>query len=393
MLTADQILLDIINHSSPTIEECIAKRDCRVLRSIASAIQGPNFITDNQSRLLLKIIRDNREKLDRINSDLEDMLKMPTWSKDFRQVDRTKKFYIGNIDHTHHLVVEFAFSSAIRKTLTALSTKVSGLIQSANGRVYFADLTEKNIVVLVDTLTALEFDIEEKIQDFYKTIKSWSEADVRNQFRIDTITHPNFQKQLIEDLGVETQIDKNIINDRSVRYHFFTEKSEKIPENLTEKIANRTSSRVWADRKTVSLEDIFETLVELKRFPALVVFDSFDNKKCLADLQLVSETLENFRFFDDVGIYFRLNSDPIGKEFNQMIADKNYNVQLTSNTKVVGVANGKIPKFLLKTNWKPMSVISIGKGLQNNKTSVYANCCDLNIAWTDAEPIVFNTSI
>jgi menaquinone-dependent protoporphyrinogen IX oxidase len=60
---------------------------------------------------------------------------------------------------------------------------------------------------------------------------------------------------------------------------------------------------------------------------------------------------------------------------------------LTPDTKIVGVQSGKIPKFLLKNDWKPMSVISIGNTLRHNKTAVYANCCDLVISYTDKEPL------
>ena len=103
---------------------------------------------------------------------------------------------------------------------------------------------------------------------------------------------------------------------------------------------------------------------------------------------MCNSSSEKFGIFKDVGIYFRLSNVGAGKDFNQLIATKSYNCQLDSNTKIVGVANGKIPKFLLKTPWRPMSVISIGKSLQNNKTSAYTNRCDLIINWTDNEPII-----
>jgi hypothetical protein len=54
----------------------------------------------------------------------------------------------------------------------------------------------------------------------------------------------------------------------------------------------------------------------------------------------------------------------------------------------VGIQNGKIPKFLVKNEWKPMCVIGIGTPLRNSKTAVYSNNCDLIISYTDKEPIV-----
>ena len=54
----------------------------------------------------------------------------------------------------------------------------------------------------------------------------------------------------------------------------------------------------------------------------------------------------------------------------------------------MGVQTGKIPKFLLKTDWKPMSVLSLGATLRHSKTAVYASCCDLILTYSDAEPIM-----
>ena len=166
------------------------------------------------------------------------------------------------------------------------------------------------------------------------------------------------------------------------------EKNGKIPENLTETIAARTTRQVWLNKNETDLSDIISSLRSLKRFPLLVIFDSNDQKKCLEELSNLSEILEKNGIVNNVGIYFRQGNDGVGKEFNQLIANKKYNAQLDNTTQIVGIASGKIPKFLLKTDWKPMSVISIGKLLQHNKTSVYANCCDLIINWSDTQPIV-----
>lgn len=389
MITVDQLLLKIVNFTAPTIEELLPARDSKVLRSLATTITGPRFITENQSRLLLKIFKEHQPKFKEFQSELELVLNAPTWSKLFRPVDTTKKLYISTAnDGISLLTLEFAFSSSLRKTLAANNKLISGLVQVTPARIYHADLTEKNIVTLVELLKPLDFEIEEKIQDFYKTIKSWSENEVKNQFLLTTITHTNFQKQITADLGIETAIDNNVIADRSNRYQYFTEKSGKKPENLTEQLATRNATKCWVNKKEVTLDQLIQSVNELKRFPLLVVFDVYDPKKCLEELKNLEVSLENNRIYDGVGIYFRLENNPTGKEFNQLIADKGYNSQLDINTKVVGVQSGKIPKFLLKTDWKPMSVISIGNPLRHSKTAVYANCCDLIIAYTDNEPII-----
>lgn len=388
MTTVDQILIQIVNYPSTAIEELVSKRDARILRSMASAIVSSKFLTENQSKLLLSILRENQEKLKLVNDELIELLQTPSWSKAFRMFEQTKKLYISTVNDELTLTVEISYSSALAKEIVNISKSVLGMSASHAGKIYYADLTEKNIVTLVSRLQKLDFEIDQKIQNYYKTIHAWAESEIRDQFKIDTITHDNFQKQITNDLGIHTPIDQNIINDRSLRYQYFSEKSEKIPENLTETIATRLTRQVWLNKTETKLSDIVNSLRVLKRFPLLVIFDSNDQKKCLEELTNLSKMLEKNGIVDGVGIYFRLENNGVGKEFNQLIANKKYNSQLDSTTPVVGIASGKIPKFLLKTAWKPMSVISIGRLLQHNKTSVYANCCDLIINWSDTQPIV-----
>jgi len=389
MITIDQILLDIVNNTNPTVEEYLLKRDARVLRSLASIILNSTFITENQGRLLLKIIRDNQEKIPFLSEEIKESVASPSWSKIFRQVEIVKKFYITpQPDGDSCLTVEFTFSSPIRKTLQAISKSVSNLVQISNGKIYTADLTEKNIVALVEALEPYDFVTDEKIQNYYTTIKSWSREEVQKQFLITNIVYPNFQKQITADLGIDTAIDESIIIDRSMRYQYFYENTEKNTENLTDYIALRASSKLWIDKNKYSVSQVIESLVSLKRFPLLVVFDSYTPKKCLDELTILSESLKDYGIYDNVGIYFRLDNNDNGKEFNQYIANNSYNCQLDLDTRVVGVQTGKIPKFLLKTDWKPMSVLSLGATLRHSKTAVYASCCDLILTYSDAEPIM-----
>ena len=388
MTTVDQILLDIVNNTNPTVEEYLLKRDAKVLRSLASIITSTSFITENQSRLLLKIIRDNQEKIPVLSDEMKESLASPIWSKMFRQIEIVKKLFISTIDNDPCITIEFTFSSPIRKALVEVSKKVSNLTQVANGKIYSADLTEKNIVALVEALEPFNFIIDEKIQNYYKTIKSWDGSEVQKQFLITNIVYPNFQKHITADLGIDTAIDENVIIDRSMRYQYFYENSGKTPENLTELIASRKNAKMWIDRNKYRFDQVIASLIDLKRFPLLVVFDSYAPKKCLDELVLLSENLKDFGIYENIGIYFRLDNTDGGKEFNQYIANNSYNCQLDSTTKIVGVQSGKIPKFLLKTDWKPMSVISLGNQLRHSKTAVYANSCDLIISYSESEPIM-----
>ena len=389
MNNIDQILTFLAVQTDPEIEKYLSKRDAQVLRSLAKIVSSPNFITENQGRLVMKILRENYEKIPFLQHEISVVLAAPRWSKSFRQVEVIKKMSIStNYTGDQHLVIEFTFSSAIRKILQELSKNLTGVTASQSGKEYYADLTEKNIVHLVDALLPHGFSIDEKLQNFYDTIKSWSKSETEQQFYLTNITHQTFQKNITADLGLETAIDQCVVIDRSMRYQYFYENTKKTPENLTENIAARTTTRVWVDKNNYSVDQIIESLVTLKRFPLLAVFDSHNTTQCLEELEILTKSLEKFGISDNIGIYFRLDSNAGGKDFNQFIADNKLNCQLVNSTKIVGVQSAKIPKFLLKTDWKPKSVISFGNHLRHSKTAVYANCCDLIITYTTTEPII-----
>ena len=391
MITVDNLLLQIVNFTSPTIEEQIQSKDSRVLRSLATSVISHVFITENQSNLLLKILRENQKKLKFFGDEIATVLASPQWSRDFRQVEQVRKMYISkNEDNEPGIQIEFTYNSEIRKILQNLTKKVENLNQAVPGKMFTADLTEQNIVFLVEALDPLEFDIVDSIRNHYTTIKSWSKLNFDHQFLLTSITNQNFHKAITADLGIETPLDQSIINDRSVRYQYLTETAKNPGETLVEYVANRPNTRLWVDKAQHSLTAILESLVYLKRIPVMVVFDNTTESKSLENLELLSNALKDVGIFDDVGIYFRLQNTDVGRKFNQLIAANSYNSKLDSTTKIAGVQGGKIPKFFLTNTWRPMSVIAIDTrmGLRHGKTSVYTNCCDLIIEHSDEASIL-----
>jgi hypothetical protein len=390
MITVDDLLIKIVNNSSPTIEELINAKDARVLRSLASSIGSNFFITENQSRLLVKILRENTKKMPDFSEDITTSLSSPIWSKKFRQLEQVKKLFIdADYEGEPLLVIDFTYSSQFRKILQDISKKCENLVNVTPGKKYTADLTEVNLVVLVDALEPLGFEISEPIKKHYNIIKSWSEQEIKDQFLLTRIEHKNFIKAISSDLGVETVIDQNIINDRSMRYQYFTENIKNHGETLTEVIANRPKNRVWIDKAQHTMTNVVSSILSLRRAPILVVFADQVNSKYYENLEILSTALDENGIVEGVGIYFRLPNDDSGKKFNTLVADKQYNQKMDENLKVAVVMSGKIPKFFLSNPWKPMSVITLDSkmGLRHGKTAVYSNCCDCIVEWAE-EPSI-----
>jgi len=364
-------------------ETQISHRDLKIFKSLLKAVSNTSFITENQGRLLLRLLRENNS----IFNIEQSHLAQPDWSKQFRPVDDTRKMYLSSNNEHNQIVLEFGYSASIRKALQERfkDGKLEGFVADPNSKTYSADLTELNIVTLVDVVSGLGFIIKDTIMEYYVTIKSWDIINIKNQYRINTLSHANFQKHLTSDLGIDIPLTQNIIADRSVRYQYYIDNKE--PTTLTEQIAYRNQTKIWINSDEYSLYNVFESLIELKRLPVLLIFDTHNQKKLTAQIVEMSNVLTHFDI-NNVGIYFRLPNNDTGKQFNEIVAERKYNTILDKNTQVIGVETNKLPKFILRNNWKPMSVIVVNTNLRNSKTAIYSTCCDLIITY-DTEPGLF----
>jgi hypothetical protein len=216
MITIDELLLDIVNNTNPSVEDLVPARDSRVLRSLATAVNSNYFITENQSKLLLKLFKEHVRSLQTVWHDISNVLMDPVWSRAFRQVEEYKKLQLSkDIDGDVVLSINFSYSSNIRKVLQVNSNKIDGLVQVNPAKGYTALLTEKNVILLVDLLSALRFEIDEEIINYSTIIKSWDRKEIEDRFNITNISNQNFHKSITGELGVETSLDHLVIKDRS----------------------------------------------------------------------------------------------------------------------------------------------------------------------------------
>jgi hypothetical protein len=396
MITVDNFLTQLNQHGLENFEGHVSRRDLKVLRSLATSICLPSFITENQARLLHKILENNLHAFSQVDSELEEILILNSWSKEFRIVEQIRKIYLSKAEPM--IVVEFTHNMAIRKALQNSkheNFEYVSYIKSPDGKKTAFALTEKNILGLVETLKPYKFDIDEKILNFYEIIKNFQISKIKEDFTFGENMISPLKNALEQELGLLENVSEEKIQDRKIRYQYFLKKTEKIPknpENLKETIIFRSQPKVWIDSKKYSLSEVFAELKNLDRLPALVVFDSWNDDACVKNIEIFSESLEKNGISENVGIYFRLENNEHGKIFNEFIKIKNYNSQLNDHTSIAGVQTGKLPKFFLKDcNWSPKSVIVLGTNLRHSKTAVYANRCDLILSYAEKDSIIENT--
>lgn len=387
----DHLLIEIQNRGFDKLPKTVPNRDLRILKSLANSVISPIFITQNQSRLLLKILNENKDKLTTVSEILNESLENPSWSKNFRPIDPTKRIFINRSkDGNTSLAIEFAYNANLKKSLQNLSRIIEGNNIAVVGKINLIDLTEKNIVSVVENFEKFDFEISAEVKDLYKTIKSWNFHEIYEKLNFANFTTSPHMELLINDIGTDGLLDESIIEDRRIKFQYNAAFPEKTENSIKNTIISRSGTKVWIDSRTNELSELISTLQNLKRFPILVTWENNVEKTALEILKILDSSLKKCEIFDGVGIYFRLDNTDIGKEFNAIISSNKYNAVLDDTTLIAGVPNGKIPKFFIKNAWRPKAVISIGTALRYSKTAVYANCCDLIIAYHHTPSILEN---
>ena len=387
MTTVDLLLLEIANYGFDKLTPAIPRRDFRILRNLTRLVKIPEFISENQGSLLIKILKENKASLSFLNYSVDQILSEAKWSRPFRHVEQIRKIFTFSSDESEKFIgIEFTYTSSLKKIVQNMQGKVDGTLMFNVDKRFFLPLTEKNVVVVVETLKSQNFDISTEILEFYKTIKSWRREDFAKKFNFYELTNTRLLSQLSDEIGTLENSQNQWLEDRKIRYQY--EFHPEVKEvNLTYQIADRAQSKIWIDPHFHPLEDVIASLIELKRLPLMVVFSSFSEENVIDDLKKLTLALQKNNITDEIGVYFRYDNTPSGKEFNQYIADNRLNAYLNENTKVTCVSSGKLPKFFIANKWQPGAVISFTNNLKNNKTSVYCNDCDLIVYYNSKQPL------
>lgn len=386
MITIDELLIELENNGIAKLDSSVPARDKKILISLTKQIKYGHFLTENQGKLLVKILTENKNFLVTVSTDKIAVLDAPVWSQPFRVIDQIRKVFLSK-DHDGRILIEFTYNKRIRQLVSDLGKQLQGQLLAVNAKQYSVLLTEKNIYTLVKALQPQKFDIDPVLVKFYHEI---SEILKNNTSPFDILSTTN--EKLLEKVKVEVgEISEEnllLLNDRRFKFQYSI--FPKNPENsLKNIIANRPSTRLWINSQQHELDQVLTALKELDRLPLMLVFNGHDSKDCYQILTKLEKSLKISQLDNDVGIYFRFdNNSDSNKKFNSSIAEAGFNTQLTSTTKVVGIANNKLPKFMVNHEWYPKTVITFSNNFRNNKTSYYCDAVDLIVYYNDKQPIV-----
>lgn len=383
-MTPVDFLLEQIYQSLPIAEKSISKKDLRIIVSLKKQVQQHSFLTENQSRLLIKILKENLKSISVINPDAEEIITNNVWSQAFRVIEKIRKIY-RDPANSDSLLIEFNFDKKLKDIVQRLNETIEGAVVAVGSRCYAVSFTERNIHTVVTAFAKEKFQIDQKILDFYSDIKKILDTK-ENPFDVFNLKDEKLRKAVEHGVGAIDRTNLNLLQDRKFRFQYqISEKNQ--GTDLDTVIANRQSPKIFINSVEHSLTTVMTALKKLHRFPLLVIFEGHDAKINKTHLDILSEAASHNAVDDQVGIYFRFEkaTDLLG--FNHAVSSLSYNKILSEHTSIAGIANNKLPKFMVKSGWKPMSVISFTNGFKNNKSAVYTNDVDLVIYYGDKQPL------
>jgi len=376
----------------------IESSDQNFLNSIGRQTFKGIALTDKQHTVIKEKLLGYRDQFTVLDYDIDlylDTLRMP-----LREIDRSKYItLVHNVNESlkgYYIKVRFPFS----KKLIIAVEEITAIVAHANhyhnkgSHEHFFRMSERAVFEIVNRFQNKQFNIDKDILDLYEKIENMNNNKNNYVPGVYNYKLKNLNERatnfIISSIGEPSEETLALYKDRQQLFglqHFdqpALNNSLSHYSTLSKGIINRTKSQVLVNSTQYTLNNVAESLLELDRFPLLVLISDSDP---LDDLYRMHQSLKGFIDDTDSSVLFRLDN-AVNFEFNDYIKKNNLNSKLDKNTKVVYI-NYNITKPLINSGWKPSAVLLLSSNRFNSKVKVFVEESDLVIHYdTDVSPFL-----
>jgi len=391
--TCEDLLEILANMQSHNGNFKLESSDVSLIYSLAKqTVQGTGY-TDRQHELVKtklsaysgQFVENGYENI----QDYFDILRL-----NLRSIDRSK--YIKKIDNK--LAVRFVFSKKLIARLDEIKRYTKHLEYDKQNKIHYFEYDEKSIYYIVEAFSNGDFEICETVQDDYRKIKNMknNRKDFVPSLRGLSLFNLNNKAfdYAVSSIGPVSQENFLHYYDRRELIGLADFDEDELYEAiqqvtpLTASILKRDNKNVLVNSKKYSMQQLFESMLELNRFPLMIVLQE---KLAYSQLRDTYNLLNGFINKNEISVLFRLDNTQDGIDFNQYIQKHNLNNKVDKTTKVVYISDNKVPKPLLQLDWDPVAAIQFeaGRRSSNNKIMHYLETLDLSISYdSDASPFL-----
>jgi len=350
----------------------IEQTDFTIMTSIARQCFKGMALTDRQFALMQEKLLPYREQFTNLDWDFDyavEQLRLP-----LRSIDRSK--YIKLQDD--NIVVRFPFNKTDICYIHEFANNAEGYHHQKGTHQHEFAYNERNILNLLDRFTKKEFVIDEELLEIYDKVKVMNNnpqehlsgiGDDYNLININSKLEIAIQKEV----GEASAESFTKLYDRRFRYGFnHVANLGKANNELVHDIASRKDVTYHSVPSIESIQDILSALWELDRFPLLVILDPTHAEQ---QLYTFANHYRDILNPEEQSVLFRLEDKDSG--FNQLVKDRKLNNWVDSTTKVVYISKSKLPKLLVKNDWKPSATFSFTSSMDRFVDSYVSFNCDL----------------
>jgi len=364
----------------------IEKSDFNLLTSLGRQTLRMIPYTDRQYELVKQKLLEYNEQFvmngfDDIQSQFNE-LRMP-----LRSIDRSRWIKIITLDDNDYIGVRFSFNKKLITVLDKLNSIEDKGLYDKKLKIKYFKLTEKNLHSIINLLKDKNFTISPELQEKYEILEMMNNNKKDHVPGIYSLSLKNLNEKAINYMVSTIGSEPSIANlakykDRNTLFgikHFDQadlDNSINRYTSLSQKIVRRNNAKILIDPTEYPFDRVAESLLELSRYPILVVLneqDDFDN------LTKVYHSFRNiFDGNDFCTLYRKDNNSPDNIAFNQYIKENKLNNSLALSSKVVYTSVTKMSKVLLQSQWKPQCVLFMGS-IRSNNIDPYVDELDLVI--------------
>ena len=390
MLDVESCIEILAGLSDSNVKVTLENSDHNLIRSLGRQVFRGIPFTDRQYELAKsKIIYYDQQLKDKVRYDLS-LLRMP-----LRKIDRTKSISYDESDNT--IKVRFTFNKKLIDLIDNLRTSdLNGTYEKQN-KTHSFPYNEYNLYKIVKLFEGRNFVLDSFVEENYKIMDDMM-SNKKDYipgiygFKIKNLNDKavNF---MISALGSPDSKTLPLYKDRSKQFGIEHIDDDDLQESINQfsiiskGIINRQDKTVFVDKGKYNFNNLAESLLELSRYPILVVLSSDDP---LGQMLEVHKSFSGVFYNDSSTVMFREdNLNEYNQNFNQSIKDYGLNNSLDSNTKIVYINANKLPKPLLQSDWRPQVALFMKSVRCHRNVETYLDELDLQIHYdTDLSPFV-----
>ena len=383
-------LLEILAGLQGQAKIQILPTDASIMYSIARQTFKGVALTDRQFLLMQEKLQTYQDQFTALEYNFDSAVQ--TLRQPLREINREKSITIVTADNKDNLnkisrgqwiKVRFPFSKRTIVLIEQLHKERSEYYHESGSHEHYFKMSEQNVYNILNLFQNKEFKIDKELLTLYQQLEEMANNKENfipgiYNFKLKNLNDRAIS-HMISTIGNPSKDTLALYKDREKYYgiHHFDQNdlNDSIFDLtiLSQKIVNRKHKTVLVNKNKYTFGNISEALLELNRFPLLVILSE---ESPLEDLIEVHTAFKGFIGNDEHAVLFRLDNTQ-NSEFNSYIKSNNLNSPLDNNPKIVYISNNKIPKPLIKSTWAGSAMLSMSSFRYNSKTKVLADEMDL----------------